>query len=165
MWREITALWSLGTLLLSPASQGNVHSLLHPAAAVAAVSSPAAPVLRTAVTSEMKAQFDECLREIAQQIKVQFADEVVSRHPIFRTPIRVSDSRVTIDKIVAKLQAKTQSYVDNGGGVQINLAWDKQHDQWALGGYLLWWKDAQTGETRRQYAKTLQELKNLVCGP
>lgn len=161
MLRELTALWSLGTLLLAPVTRlhvqppvipENLHSIL--------------PLtVRTVVTSDMKMQFDECLREMAQQIKVQFADEVVGRHPLFRTPIRVSDSRVTIDKIVAKLQAKTQSYVDSGGGVQIDLAWDQQHDQWALGGYLLWWKDARTGQARRQYANNLRELKNFVCGP
>ena len=163
MWRELTALWSMGTLLMTPLTQGISSHPAVPMPKQTSVSAPAAPP-QMAVTPHMKDQFSECLREVAQQIKVQFADEIIARHPIFGTPIRVSDSRVTVEKIAEKLRQKTESYVENGGGFEIDLTWNKQQSKWLIRGYLVLEKDALTGSLHRQYAKNLIELKKLLCG-
>ena len=162
MWREATALWSMATLLLSPVTPEAVRL---PAAAQGSLPSVVLPLtVQTAITPDMVIPFNECLREMAQQIKEQFADEIVARHPLFRTPIRMRDSRVTLDKIVEKLQEKTQSYVQKGGGMEIDLTWDSQHRSWSFSGYRLWWKDSKTGKVCRQYAKNLHELRSYACG-
>ena len=159
MWREVTALWSLATFAMAPAAPVPLHAkLLAPIITEAAV-----PEMKMAVTPEMKDRFSECLREVAQQIKVEFADQVVAHHPISGSPIRVSDSRVTIEKIAAKLQQKTQSYVDNGGNFEIDLSWNKAENRWIISGFLISEKDAATGLLHRQYAKNLIELKSLLC--
>ena len=85
------------------------------------------------MTPEMKPQFERCLREMGRQIKTEFADQVVAYHPILRPPIR------------------------------IDLSWNWQEQAWAMCGYLLWWKDAQTGQVFRQHAKSLKELRTIVC--
>lgn len=159
MWREVTALWSFGTLLVAPLAQAPLHANMP---TPITVTSPI-PEMQRAVTPEMKDQFNECLQEMAQQIKVEFADQIVAHHPISGSPIRVSDSRVTIEKIAAKLQQKTQSYVDNGGQFEIDQSWNAKQNQWLISGFLILQKDAVTGLMNRQYAKNLSELKNLIC--
>ena len=158
--REITALWSLGALLFSPVTRENAR---FPAAAAENLPVVLPRTIRAVVTPDMKVAFEQCLEEMAQRIKVEFADQIVAYHPLFRTPIRVSDSRVTVEKIADKLREKTQSYVDQDGGVRIDLAWDQQLRQWEMNGWFLWWKDAQTGQMHRQYAKSLKELQKVVC--
>lgn len=161
MWREITALWSLGALLFAPITPENAR---FPAAVAANLPVVLPRTIQAVVTPDMKIPFNQCLQEMAQQIKVDFADQIVARHPLFGTPIRVSDSRVTVDKIAGKLREKTQSYVDQGGGVRIDLAWNQQRRQWKVCGWFVWWKDARSGQTHRQYAKSLEELQKIVCG-
>ncbi len=159
MWREMTALWSMGTLLVAPLAQAPVHANM-PAPAIVVV--PISEIQR-AVTPDMKDQFNECLLQVARQIKVEFADQIVAHHPISGSPIRVSDSRVTIEKIAAKLKQKTTSVVEQGGNFEIDQSWNAKQNQWLISGFLILQKDAVTGLMNRQYAKNLLELKNLLC--